>query len=38
MKELTLRPAVWDDLDLLNHWDEQPQVKEAIGEDDDDWH
>ncbi len=38
MTAITLRRAVWDDLDLLQHWDEQPQVKEAIGEDDDDWH
>ena len=38
MTDITLRHATWDDLELLQHWDEQPQVKEAIGEDDDDWH
>ena len=38
MTDITLRLATWDDLELLQHWDEQPQVKEAIGEDDDDWH
>ena len=37
MTDITLRHATWDDLELLQHWDEQPQVKEAIGEDDDDW-
>ena len=38
MTDITLRHATWDDLELLQYWDEQPQVKEAIGEDDDDWH
>lgn len=37
MTEIIFRDATLDDLELLRHWDEQPQVKEAIGEDDDDW-
>lgn len=38
MAEIYLRSANPDDLELLQYWDEQPQVKAAIGEDDDDWH
>ena len=37
MKKITLRDVNPDDLELLRHWDEQPHVKAAIGEDDDDW-
>lgn len=38
MSDIILRPANLDDLELLQYWDDQPQVKAAIGEDDDDWH
>ena len=38
MSDIQLRDAQLEDLALLQHWDEQPHVKAAIGEDDDDWH
>ncbi|WP_019501579.1 GNAT family N-acetyltransferase [Pseudanabaena sp. PCC 6802] len=34
---VTLRPATPDDLDLLRHWDEQPQVIASDPNDDWDW-
>lgn len=36
-KEVILREASIDDLDLLRHWDEQPHVKDATGGDDWQW-
>lgn len=36
-KGVRLRPAVLDDLALLLHWDEQPQVIQADPNDDWDW-
>ena len=37
MAKIKFREANFDDLALLRHWDDQPHVKAAIGEDDDDW-
>ena len=37
MADITLREAIFSDLELLRRWDEQPHVKAAIGDDDDDW-
>ncbi len=37
MAKITFRDANIDDLELLRYWDDQPHVKAAIGEDDDDW-
>jgi len=37
MAKINLREASFDDLALLRHWDDQPHVKAAIGEDDDGW-
>jgi len=37
MAKIKCRKASIDDLALLRHWDGQPHVKAAIGEDDDDW-
>jgi len=34
---ISLRHAGYQDLPLLKHWDEQPHVKAALGDDDDDW-
>jgi aminoglycoside 6'-N-acetyltransferase len=36
-RNLTLRPASIDDLELLNHWDEQPHVIESDPNDDWGW-
>ena len=39
MGTVTLRPATLDDVPLLQHWDEQPHVMAAGGDDDSiDWH
>lgn len=35
---VSYRYATPDDIELLEHWDEQSHVKAAIGDDDDDWH
>lgn len=37
MNSITLRPATPDDLPLLEHWDKQPHVREASGDDDWGW-
>ena len=37
MPDLRLRSATPDDLDLLRHWQAQPHVAEAVGDDDWGW-
>jgi aminoglycoside 6'-N-acetyltransferase len=34
---IRLRPATLDDLELLEHWDQQPHVVFATGDDDSEW-